>query len=111
MRVLGQVMIGLDRELVTEGYPTKEGLHFLWSNHSGWPVIDVVRVQVTDTKVTWWRGVDGTDRRTEVASMFRFGWTKYLGSSRITPEVLAHYETLWIRTSEEVKTMLSKGTP
>lgn len=51
--------IRVDRSLVTEGYPTEDGLHFLWSDHQGWPVLDVVHVQVTDGIVTWWRGQVG----------------------------------------------------
>lgn len=96
-------MDGLDRSLVAEGYPTEEGLHFLWSDHQGWPVLDVVRVQVTDGIVTWWRGTGGTDRWTEVSKMFQFDGDRYLGSSRITPEIVAHYGALWKRASATIR--------
>jgi hypothetical protein len=101
---------GLDRSLVAEDYPTAEGLHFLWSDHQGWPVLDVVRVDVTDGIITWWRGTGGTNRRVEIPGLFGFEWDKYLGSSRISPEAVAHYETLWQRTAAAVRALLD-GVP
>jgi hypothetical protein len=94
-------VIGLDRSLVAEDYPTAEGLHFLWSDQQGWPVLDVVRVDVTDGIITWWRGTGGTNRRSEIPGLFGFEWDKYLGSSRISPEAVAHYEMVWRRTAAE----------
>jgi hypothetical protein len=103
-------MQGLDRTLVTEGYPTEPGLHLLWSDHNGWPVIAIVRVQVGDNRaVTWWQGVGGTDRWQGLPKMFRFAYDKYLGGSRCSPAAFAHYEALWARTSDEVKAMLAKA--
>lgn len=104
-------MNGLDRSLVTVGLPIMEGLHFLWSDHQGWPVLDVVHVQVKDGVVTWWRGIGGTNRPVEVPGMFGFSPNQYLGSSRITPEVVAHYDELWGRTAAAVNAMLDKLPP
>ena len=101
-------MEGLDRSLVTEGYPTEDGLHFLWSDHQGWSVVDVVHVQVMDGLVTWWRGTGGTNRQVEIPSLFQFDGSRYLGSSRIVPEAVTHYMALWRRTSEKVRAMLDK---
>jgi hypothetical protein len=101
---------GLDRSLVAEDYPTAEGLHFLWSDQQGWPVLDVVRVDVTDGIITWWRGTGGTNRRAEIPGLFGFEWDKYLGSSRISPEAVAHYEMMWRRTAAAVRALLD-GVP
>jgi len=105
-------MQGLDRALVTEGYPTEHGLHLLWSDHNGWPVIDIVRVQVDDNRVvTWWRGVGGTGRRQELPRVFGFAYDKYLGSSPVSLAAFAHYNALWARVSAEVKAMLAGPKP
>ncbi len=95
-------MNGLDRSLVTPGYPVEDGLHFLWSDHQGWPVLDVVRVQIADGIITWWRGTGGTNRPSEITGLFGFAWDQYLGSSRITPEAVAHYDVLWKKVSAAV---------
>lgn len=104
-------MNGLDRSLVTARYPTEDGLHFLWSDRNGWPVLDVVHVQVTDGIVTWWRGIGGTNRPVEISGMFGFDPNQYLGSSRITPEAVAHYDELWKRAAAAVNAVLDKLTP
>ncbi len=99
---------GIDSSLVTDGYPVDPGLHLLWSDQGGWPVIDLVRVQVDgNQEVTWWRGISGTDRWQELPQMFGFTYDKYLGSSRISPEAFAHFEILWLRVSFEVQKMLA----
>ncbi len=99
-------MKDLDRSLVTAGYPTEDGFHFLWSDCLGWPVLNVVRVQVSDKTVTWWRGVEGTDRQVEIPALFGFDYDKYLGSSRVTPEAVAHYSALNTQVSNAVKASL-----
>lgn len=43
--------------------------------------------------------------------MFRFCADQYLGSSRITPEAVAHYDELWKRTAAAVNAMLDKLPP
>lgn len=94
----------LDKTIVKEGYPIEPGLHLLWSDHSGWPVIDIVRVQVNGSNVTWWRGVGGTDRHHDIPRMFQFPYNGYLGNSRISPEAVAHYEIVY--AAAQVKAFL-----
>lgn len=84
----------VDRTLVTEGYPTEPGFHLLWSEHSGWPVVDLVLVEVIGDLVTWWKGNGGTDRPQELPQLFQFIYDQYLGSSRVSAEAFAHYKAL-----------------
>ena len=101
-------MEGLDRTIVTEGYPTEVGLHLLWTDAYGWPAIHILQVRVTNGRTVWWKpGFGGTDRPAEIPGMFRFVYDRLLGSSRITPEALAHFEALQHRTSLEVQKMLA----
>lgn len=100
-------ILDLDRTLVTEGYPNEPGIHLLWSDQNGWPVLDLVQVQVTDSRIVWWKGTGGTDREYDISKMFGFSFDQYLGSSRATPEAFSHYEVLWKIASEKVRAMLA----
>lgn len=101
-------MEGLDRTIISEGYPTEAGLHLLWTEHGGWPAIHIVQVQVAAGRTVWWKpGYGGTDQRQDIPSMFKFAPDKHLGSSRITPEALAHFEALHYRTLLGVRKMLA----
>jgi hypothetical protein len=95
-----------DRTIVREGYPSEEGMHILWSDEAGWPVISIVWVSVRDGKPTFWKGSGGTDRTFEVPRLFGMWYDSYLGHSRVTPEALRYYEEQLMRTSVAVNEML-----
>ena len=100
----------IDRSIVAEGFPTEPGMHLFWSDQCGWPVIDLVRVDVDARLVTYWKGTGGTDRPSEVLSMLRVPYDSFIGHSRVSAEALAYHESRWQRTSEAIHAMLSESS-
>lgn len=98
----------IDRSYVFEGYPSEPGLYLLWSDSVGWPVIDIIRVEVRDGRPVFYKGTDGTDRNYEIRQMCGIAWDRYLGHSPASQEALGYYEERWQEASLEVKALLAK---
>lgn len=99
----------VNRLIVREGLPTEPGWYYLWHQNCGWPVINVLQVQVEEGHTYYFIGVAGTDdkHRYEVLRMVGCPANGMLGYSEVTPEAFYYFKTEHERTREAVLAMIA----